>query len=218
MDRDELWRVVDDQREALTAQLEDLTDEEWRRPSLCAQWSVRDVVAHLTLQHVGVGEALAGVVRARGNVANAIRDAARAKAAAPTAALTAEIRGHIGSRRHVPFMTDHEALIDVVVHGQDIMLPLDRRLDVPPHAAAAAAARIWARPSLFAAMKPLRGYAFAATDTDFRVGDGPLVEGPAVAVLLLMTGRPVLLPRLTGPGAHALRGPSETAPGGATGG
>jgi uncharacterized protein (TIGR03083 family) len=214
MDADERWRVIDAQRRALTDQLEDLSDDEWRQPSLCAEWTVRDVVAHLTLQHVAVGTAVRDVVRARGNVHRAIRDVATAKAVEPTGALIAEIRGHIGSRRHVPFMTDHEALIDVLVHGQDIMVPLGRRHDVPPHAAAAAAARIWSRPSLFRAMKGLRGYAFVATDADFRAGAGPLVEGPVDAILLLLTGRRVGLSRLAGPGAAELR---QTTAGGSAG-
>ncbi|GIF75058.1 maleylpyruvate isomerase family mycothiol-dependent enzyme [Asanoa siamensis] len=205
MDRDELWRVVDAQRRALTDQLQELSDDEWRQPSLCAEWTVRDVVAHLTFQHIRVGQALRDVVRARGDVDRAVRDAPLVKAATPTTALIAEIRGHIGSRRHMPFMTDNEALIDVLVHSQDIMLPLGRRHEMPPHAAAAAAARIWSRPWLFRAMKPLRAYAFVATDADFRVGAGPVVEGPVDAILLLMTGRPVGLPRLTGAGAQTLR-------------
>ncbi|GIF63539.1 hypothetical protein Ais01nite_15740 [Asanoa ishikariensis] len=205
MDRDELWRVVDDQRRALTDQLEELSDAEWREPSLCTEWTVRDVAAHLTQQHMTLGAALVGVVRARGNVARANRLAIDAKAAEPTAALIAEIRGHIGSRRHVPVMTDNEALIDVVVHSQDIMTPLGRRHDVPAHAAAAAAARIWSRPWLFRAMKGLRGLEFAATDTAFRAGSGPVVEGPAIDILLLMTGRRAGLRGLTGAGADALR-------------
>jgi len=35
--------------------LEQLSDEEWRQPSLCAGWTVRDVAAHLTLQQLGLG-------------------------------------------------------------------------------------------------------------------------------------------------------------------
>jgi uncharacterized protein (TIGR03083 family) len=212
MDRDELWRVIDAQRGALTDQLEELSDDEWRQPSLCAEWTVRDVAAHLTFQHMRVGRALRDVARARGNLDRAVRDATAAKAALPTAALIAEIRGHIGSRRHVPFMTDREALIDVLVHSQDIMLPLGRRHDMPAHAAVACATRIWSRPWLFRAMKPLRGYAFTATDADFRAGDGPAVEGPVDAILLLMTGRPVGLPRLSGPGADELRQPAPNGP------
>ncbi|GIF46228.1 uncharacterized protein (TIGR03083 family) [Asanoa ferruginea] len=213
MHRDELWRVIDDQRRTLTDQLAELTDDEWRQPSLCAGWTVRDVTAHLTLQHVGAGEALRGLARYRFDVFRATREAACAKAAMPTEELIAEIRGHIGSRRHVPFVTANEALIDVLVHGQDIMAPLGRRHDVPPHAAAAAAARIWSRPFLFPAMKELRGYAFVSTDANFRAGDGPVIEGPILAILLLLTGRRALLGQLSGPGAAALSQP--TTPGAA---
>ncbi|SNT55732.1 hypothetical protein SAMN05421812_109265 [Asanoa hainanensis] len=55
-------------------------------------------------------------------------------------------------------------------------------------------------------MRSLRAYGFAATDTPFRTGSGPLVEGPAIDILLLMTGRRVGLRGLTGPGADLLRG------------
>jgi uncharacterized protein (TIGR03083 family) len=212
MHRDELWRVIDDQRRALTDQLAELTVEEWRHPSLCAGWTVRDVTAHLTLQHVGAGEALRGLARHRFDVYRATHDAACAKATRPTGDLIAEIRGHIGSRRHVPFVTANEALIDVLVHGQDIMIPLGRRHDVPPHAAAAAAARIWSRPFLFPAMKELRGYAVLATDADFRTGNGPVIEGPIVAILLLLTGRRALLGHLSGAGAAALSQPTTSGP------
>ncbi|MEV4619426.1 maleylpyruvate isomerase family mycothiol-dependent enzyme [Asanoa sp. NPDC049573] len=204
MDRDELWRVIDDQRRTLTDQLDSLTDAEWRRPSLCAGWTVRDVTAHLTFQHIGVGTVLRGVVRARGNLDRAVRETTATKAARPTGELIAEIRGQVGSRRHVPFVTDNEALIDVLVHSQDIMLPLGRRHEMPPHAAAAAAARIWSRPWLFSAMKELRGYAFVATDADFRVGTGRVIEGPIEAILLLLTGRRAALGRLSGPGVAEL--------------
>ncbi len=43
-----------------------------------------------------------------------------------------------------------------------------------------------------------------ATDTDWSVGEGPEIRGPVLALLLLLTGRPVVLPQLEGPGATAL--------------
>ena len=35
-----------------------LTDDEWRQPSLCDGWTVKDVAAHLTLQQLGFGDFL----------------------------------------------------------------------------------------------------------------------------------------------------------------
>ena len=48
MDDDELWQAIDAQRGRLVALLGELTEEQWRRPSLCDGWTVRDVAAHLT--------------------------------------------------------------------------------------------------------------------------------------------------------------------------
>jgi hypothetical protein len=42
------------------------------------------------------------------------------------------------------------------------------------------------------------------TDTDTDIGDGQLVEGPAVALLLAASGRSVALPDLSGPGEQTL--------------
>ena len=51
MHRDQVWTVIDDQRRGLAGLLDELSDDEWRRPSLCPGWTVRDVAAHLTMQH-----------------------------------------------------------------------------------------------------------------------------------------------------------------------
>ena len=44
-----------------------------------------------------------------------------------------------------------------------------------------------------------------ATDTDWQHGTGPEVSGPAVALLLAVTGRKATLDDLTGDGVPALR-------------
>jgi uncharacterized protein (TIGR03083 family) len=42
------WPVIHAEREALVADLASLSDEQWATPSLCADWTVRDVLAHMT--------------------------------------------------------------------------------------------------------------------------------------------------------------------------
>jgi uncharacterized protein (TIGR03083 family) len=39
--------LAEEERTDLLALLRDLTDEQWRAPSLCTEWSVRDVAAHV---------------------------------------------------------------------------------------------------------------------------------------------------------------------------
>jgi hypothetical protein len=51
----------------------------------------------------------------------------------------------------------------------------------------------------------MQGFRLTATDTTWSVGNGPEIQGPIAAILLLLTGRPAALPRLSGAGAESLR-------------
>jgi uncharacterized protein (TIGR03083 family) len=192
MDRDQVWQVIDAQRQSVVALLEGLSDDEWRQPSLCAGWTVRDVAAHLTLQQVGLGGALEMMVRWRGSLDRTIQEAACRRAAAlPTEQIIAEIRDMVGSRRRNVGVTYLETLIDILVHGQDIAIPLGRRLDMPPEAAAVAAGRVlsmrWPPPPPSA--RKMAGFQLVATDTSWSVGEGPEVRAPMSSILLMCTGR-----------------------------
>jgi uncharacterized protein (TIGR03083 family) len=207
MDRDQVWQAIDAQRTSLTALLEDLSDDEWNRPSLCAGWTVRDVAAHLTLQQVGPGGALGMMFKWRGSLDRTIHHVARLRAAAlPTERIIAEIRGMVGSRRHNFGVTHLETLTDILVHSQDIAIPLGRRLDPPPNAAAVAATRVvsmrWPPP--LPSVRKLAGFRLNATDTTWSAGDGPEVRAPMAALLLVCCGRLAALPQLSGNGAAAL--------------
>ena len=90
------------------------------------------------------------------------------------------------SRRHNLGVTPRETLIDIVVHGQDIAIPIGRR-------------------SLFRVRGGDDGLRLVADDIDWSVGDGPELRGPVLSLLLLLTGRRVVLPQLDGPGAEVLQ-------------
>jgi hypothetical protein len=51
---------------------------------------------------------------------------------------------------------------------------------------------------------PYERYRFTATDTSWSVGTGPEIDGPVLAILLVLAGRPAGLPHLTGDGAATL--------------
>ena len=220
MDDTEVWAAIDDQRRRTADLLEHLTDEQWRHPSLCEGWTVRDVAAHLTLQQQRVRDAVAFMARnprILGSVTlnRAIHDSAVIQARLPTDEIIGRIRGMVGSRRHNAFVTQLETLTDILVHGQDIAVPLGADLEMLTPATVVAATRVWHnRGTWMAAVNrqlPLDGYRFVATDADWSRGEGPEVAGPIGAVLLLLTGRPVALDRLTGPGADKLRGQVQPA-------
>jgi uncharacterized protein (TIGR03083 family) len=212
MNDDEAWTAIDAQRIRTADLLETVASEEWDHRSLCDGWTVRDVAAHLTLQQVGLVEGLRIASRHPGSLNHMIREAARSKAALPTDRLIAEIRAMVGSRRHNVGVTHLETLIDIVVHGQDIAVPLSRELEVPVEAAVTAATRVWSyRASRLGRWKagvfrrlPYESYRFTATDTSWSVGDGSEVHGPVLAILLVLTGRPAGLAHLAGEGADRL--------------
>lgn len=210
MDLDDVWRTIDAERIGLADLFEDLSPAEWETPSLCDVWRVGDVAAHLTLAHMGYRAALVGAVRARGSFNGMIRDTALRVASLPPAECARRLRAMVGSRRTAPFISPMEPLLDVLVHGQDIALPLGRTRPVPTAAAAAAAQRAWDLRIPFHARKRLAGLRLSATDTDWAVGSGAPVEGPIAALLLLVTGRDAALDQLTGDGVRALRHREET--------
>jgi hypothetical protein len=145
--------------------------------------------------------------RYRGNTDRAIHETACERAAvAPTGQMIAEVRGMVGSRRHNFGVTYRETLIDILVHGYDIAIPLDRRYDVPPAAAATAATRVWTMrwPPPFPARRKMNGFRMIATDAPWSVGEGRTVRAPMSAILLLGAGRLAALPQLTGEGADEL--------------
>jgi len=212
LDRDAVWASIDAQRSSLAALLDDLTEEEWAQPSLCAGWRVRDVAAHLTLATARVRDAAGPALRARGHFNRMVRDSAIDRAAAPTTELVAAIRAMVGSRRRAPGVSHLEPLLDVLVHGQDIAVPLGRPRPMPVDAAAAAATRVWTMrwpfTVAFDARRRLAGLRLEATDAIWAAGEGARVEGPIEALLLLLTGRDAAaLDRLSGPGVRALAPP-----------
>ena len=218
MNDDELWAAIDAQRLRTADLLETLTDDDWSHRSLCDGWTVRDVAAHLTLQQLTLGGGLKLALKHPGNLNRTIHASTRGKAQQPTAQLIAEIRAMVGSRRHNFGLTARDTLIDIVVHGQDIAVPIGRSLHVPQETAATAAQRVWdcrgSRLSKVFDQIPYDGLNLQATDIDWSVGQGPELRGPILSLLLLMTGRAVVMPQLDGPGVQALQKESPAPVGG----
>ncbi|WP_432843083.1 maleylpyruvate isomerase family mycothiol-dependent enzyme [Dactylosporangium sp. CA-092794] len=187
MDRQALWSAVDHQRAAVADLLASLEPAEWSAPSLCTRWTVREVAAHLTLQELRPRDMLARLpimLRARGDLDRAIHDMAVARVAeAGDAELVARIRATVGSRRHNPGVTRLETLTDILVHAQDIAIPLGRELAMPPGPAAVAATRMWTMrwPRPFPIKRTLRHFRLTATDADWSNAAWSVHPAPASA-------------------------------------
>lgn len=188
--------------------LDDLTDAQWETPSLCAGWTVRHVAAHL-LQHVfiGFGRFVLVALRHRGDTDAAVDHIARRLARHEPAELVALLRAHAHDRVDPPRVGPWGPYADTCIHLRDIARPLGLGTDLPPEEWAVLLGYLTSdrvAPALVPAGR-LDGLSPAATDVDFRAGDGAPVSGPAEALAMALSGRSAALPDLTGEGVPALR-------------
>lgn len=206
MDTDEIWNVISRERALTAAALDSLRPEQWRAPTLCAGWTVRELAGHLAYgPRARPADVLVQFALARGSFDRMMDAIARREAARPTADLVADLRAAATSRRLAPGQTVRNALLDILVHTQDMAIPLGLDRPVPAEAAGVAVDDAWRHRHPFHARRRLRGLRLVATDTGWTAGEGATVEGPTWALLLLVTGRYAALDRLAGPGAAHLR-------------
>ena len=197
------WDVIAAERRALADQVEVLTAPQWATPSLCAAWTVRDVVAHLVMAHkVSMPRFLVTLVGARGSFARANVSLTAREAARPTDDLVADLRRYADSRFAPPGMGPVAPLTDLFVHGQDIRIPLSLPDTGPSQAwTPILDFLVGARARRGFVDRALPAVRWVATDRDWTFGDGPEVRAPAVALALTMMGRPARAEALSGPGA-----------------
>ena len=209
MSTEESWQVVAGQRLAIAELLGGLSEADWEHPSLCAGWRVHDVAAHVTLIPIAPspGSLLVDFAKARGNYAQFNTVASQRRAARTPTQLMQDLRT-TAERRSVPWpVKPANVMWDILVHAQDIAIPLGIDFATPPDAGAAAAAQIWELrwPFSFGAKRRLGSLRLTATDADWTIGAGPEVAGPISAILLLLTGRTEAATRmLTGDGVRSL--------------
>ena len=200
-----MWRVISQERAWTADLLGSLRPEQWRSPTLCAGWAVRELAGHLCYgPRARLGDVLVQAARTHGSFDRLVDATARREAARPTADLVADLRATAGSQRLAPGQTVRNALLDILVHAQDLAIPLGIERPMPPEAARAAAADAWRHRHPFHARRRLRGVRLTATDITWAAGAGAEIEGPISALLLLVTGRYAALDRLAGPGLPQL--------------
>lgn len=200
----DMWATIDDYRSALYEDLAGLDEAQWDVQSLCTEWKVRHVVAHVSDTNFKVGHLLGGVLK---NGMNLNRFAARealATGAAPPEVLLARLKDTIGSRAVPPMAKPVTMLTDIVCHSGDIRRPLGISRSASPEALMAVADYLRGGIAL-GAKKRTAGVRLSATDADWSVGDGPAVEGPLESLVLVMAGRSQPMEDLSGEGVSTLR-------------
>lgn len=201
----DIWPIVHAERAALIDDLAHFTDDQWAHASLCGGWTVRDVAAHLInnakTTRVGI---VREMVRARFDfdrqTANGVE---RERGATPQETL-ARLRP-VATRTSTPPAPLDSRLVEEVVHGEDIRRPLHVERVYSPDAVVRSL-RYQARTSVSfgGAKQRIATVRLRAVDADVSIGDGPDVSGPALSLLLAISGRKEALADLDGPGLTAL--------------
>lgn len=199
-----------EERAALAADLARLTDEQWATPSLCTGLSVREVLAHMTAgATLGPVRWLAGVIRCRFDFDRQV--AMRlAEQLGNSPAATLDRFHRVVTSTTMPPLPVVAMLGETIVHGEDIRRPLGLRRDHPIPGVTRLAEYYAGSDQVVLAKSRISGLRLVATDGEFATGDGPLVTGPTVAMIMAMTGRAAFCDDLDGDGVPTLRGRAGT--------
>jgi uncharacterized protein (TIGR03083 family) len=202
---DHLWALAHAERTVLAQDLSGLTAEQWRHDTLCGQWDVEEVVAHLTaaasLNQWQWARSMLGA-RFRVDVHNQ-RRLDDHRGSTPTETLD-RFRSIIGSTT-APSGHTPAYLGEVVVHAQDIRQPLGLSQG-PGIDSLTPVAEFFARRNFTVASRTaVAGIELRADDGPFATGTGPLVTGSTLALVMSMAGRTVYIDQLDGPGLPTLR-------------
>jgi uncharacterized protein (TIGR03083 family) len=199
------WPLIHNEREALAADLAALTDEQWATRSLCADWTVRDVLGHMVATAKMTPPKFFAGLAGAGFRFNAMNEKNISREATPNPSDgLAEFRRHLKDTTHPPGPV--EAMLgEAVIHSADIRRPLEMSREYPAEALTRVADFFKGSNLLIGAKRRIDGLALRATDTDWSTGRGPEVTGPHLSLVLAMTGRSAALADLSGEGLATLR-------------
>jgi uncharacterized protein (TIGR03083 family) len=190
------------ERADLATFLATLTPQQWDAPSLCAGWSVKDVVAHM-VSYEDL-DALGLVKRfVKGGIVHANQVGVDEFAALSPQQLLEFLNNHLHPSGLTAAFGGMIALVDGTVHHQDIRRALGQPRTIPVERLTRVLRLVPGNPRL-GAWRRIRGLRLNATDVDWTHGHGPEVTGSGEALLLAMTGRRAAIDDLTGAGHDIL--------------
>jgi uncharacterized protein (TIGR03083 family) len=188
---------------AFSALTRGLTTAQWQLPSLCTDWTVRDVVVHTAFHahRAGLKETLRSLLTPT--------DKYMAQLVAREHGDT--IEGLVAWLASPAPAAARESMVNVcelVIHQQDVRRPLGIGRDYPEATLRMClelcTTRRGATFVVGSTHRTGRGLRLAATDFDWSKGDGPEVLGTGEALLMAIARRPAALADLSGPGVAIL--------------
>jgi uncharacterized protein (TIGR03083 family) len=199
------WPTIHAERGALADDLGDLTDDQWLTPSLCAGWSVHDVLAHqVATAKMTSGKFIAKFAGAGFSFDRFAAKEIAAEGAGGPATTLAHFR-QVQTATSSPPGPKDSWLGEALVHAEDIRRPLGISHAYPLPWVTRAIDFYTKSDALIGGKKRVNGLTLKATDTAYEHGSGPVVEGPAMSLLMAVCGRKPALDDLSGPGLEILR-------------
>jgi len=203
------WPLIHTEREALVADLGTLTDEQWATPSLCDDWTVRDVLGHMiSTAKMTPPKFFASLAAAGFRFNNMNAKGVAAEATTNPADGLATLRSHVKDTTHPPGPVE-SMLGEAVIHPADIRTPLGIAHEYPEEALIRVADFYKGSNLIVGAKRRIDGLTLRATDTGWTTGSGPEVTGPHLSLILAMTGRSGALADLSGAGVDMLKSRSQ---------
>ena len=201
----DIWPVIHAERKSLAGDLRPLNDEQWATTSLCEQWTVRDVLAHMTAAAtltppvffatlIGSGFSF-DKVQAKGIAAH------RGDSPADALAGFEKVQTSV---KHPPGPAD-TWLGEAIVHSEDIRRPLGIEHQYPTEAVVRVADFYKGSNLLIGSKSRIADVTLRATDAEWSHGTGPEVSGPILSLVMAMTGRKAAFDDLEGDGVATLR-------------
>jgi uncharacterized protein (TIGR03083 family) len=204
------WALVHAERAALASDLAELAEQQWATQSLCDQFTVREVLAHLTAgASLNPVRWMAGVIRCRFDFDRQVAERLAEQMGAGPAETLARFRAVITSTTKPPLRVV-AMLGETIVHSEDIRRPLGFERDYPVATLSAVADYYQGSDMPVLTRTRMRGLSLRATDGSFTAGDGPLVSGTTLALIMAMAGRTSYCDELDGDGVAILRGRQAT--------
>lgn len=201
----DIWPTIHAERDALIADLEGLTPEQWNAATTCGHWDVHQVFGHLVslakmtppkflFQMAGSGFSFDKY---------ADKGVAAETAGGPAATLAALKSAKNGT--NAPPGPKETWLGEHFVHGEDIRRAVGIKRDYPLDQVARALVFYSGSEPIIHGKSRVAGLTLKATDHDVTIGAGPLVEGSVMDLLIATSGRKASLDKLSGPGVETLR-------------
>ena len=201
------WPMIEQDRAALADYLSGLSADEWQQQSLCADWTIEQVAAHmLVIPTVSKGSIFFNFLTSGFNLDKfSAKMVSRITGEKSPDDIAAAMADSAGSRNNPPGLKPPGIFAEVLVHAGDISEAVGRPLAFPTDHYVVGLEYLKDVQQALGCRERIAGLGLSATDADWSHGDGPTVEGTAQHLALAMAGRTPVLDHLSGDGVDTLR-------------